>query len=73
MATKLVSFNARTGIAVFCDEVSGRQTRISNMSATHLEKFLKKLAHQEERLKRAGKRGASVFSFNATLEDGQIR
>ena len=67
MATKVVFWDARRGVAVLQNQATGRTTRFSNMTDERLAKLVEKVATEESRRAKAGVRGGTeLFAFSST-------
>jgi hypothetical protein len=66
MATKVVFWDARRGVAVLQNQATGRTTRFSNMTDERLAKLVERVAYEEARREQAGLRSTELFSFSST-------
>ena len=66
MATKVVFWDARRGVAVLQNQATGRTTRFSNMTDERLARLVERVAAEETRREQAGVRKSDLFSFSAT-------
>ena len=67
MATRVVFWDERTGVAVLQNQTTGRVTRFTNMAHDRLAKLVERVAAEEDRRAKAGVRGGSeLFAFSST-------
>jgi hypothetical protein len=66
MATKVIFWDARTGVAVLQNQTTGRVTRLTNMTHDRLAKLVERVAAEESRRAKAGVRGTELFAFSST-------
>lgn len=66
MATRVVYWDARRGIAVLRNTVTGRTTRFTNLTDERLARLVERVAAEEDRRAKAGVRGTELFAFSAT-------
>jgi hypothetical protein len=65
--TKVIYWDARRGIAVLQNQVTGRTTRFTNMTDERLVKLVERVAAEETRREQAGVRsGSELFAFSST-------
>jgi hypothetical protein len=66
MATRVVFWDERTGVAMLQNTVTGRVTRVTNMTHDRLAKLADKVAAEESRRAKAGVRATELFAFSST-------
>jgi hypothetical protein len=67
MATRVVFWDERTGVAVLQNQTTGRVTRFTNMTHDRLAKLVERVAAEETRREQAGLRsGSELFCFSST-------
>ena len=66
MATRVIYWDARRGVAVLQNQATGRTTRFTNMTDDRLAKLVERVAAEESRREQAGVRGTELFSFSST-------
>ena len=66
MATKVIFWDARRGIAVLQNQVTGRTTRLTNMTDERLAKLVERVTAEEDRRAKAGVRASELFAFSST-------
>jgi hypothetical protein len=66
MATRVIYWDARRGVAVLQNQATGRTTRFSNMTDERLAKLVERVSAEESRREQAGLRSTELFAFSAT-------